>query len=93
MDIFMDVFLSNYILLFFLNISCLFWESYPMKYLHGVITEKNLCSIQLHIFFQQNFRRKLRYNFIYMNWIHIYSINFLVSLDFFVKNDIILIGI
>ena len=41
MDIFMDAFLSNYILLFFLNISCLFWESYPMKYLHIMITRKN----------------------------------------------------
>ena len=49
--------------------------------------------MQLHIFFQQNFRRKLRYNFIYMNWIHIYSINFLIPLDFFAKNDIIPIGI
>ena len=36
-----------------------------MKYLYGTIAEKNLCSMQLHIFFQQNFRRKLRYNFIY----------------------------
>ena len=64
-----------------------------MKYLYGTIAEKNLCSMQLHIFFQQNFRRKLRDNFIYMNWIHIYSINFLIPLDFFAKNDIIPIGI
>ena len=64
-----------------------------MKYLYGTIAEKNLCFMQLHIFFQQNFRRKLRYNFIYMNWIHIYSINFLIPLDFFAKNDIIPIGI
>ena len=41
MDIFMDAFLSNYILLFFLNISCLIWESYPMKYLYKIITKKN----------------------------------------------------
>ena len=41
MDIFMGAFLSNYILLFFLNIPCLIWESYPMKYLYGTIAEKN----------------------------------------------------
>ena len=33
----MDAFLSSYILLFFLNISCLIWESYPMKYLYETI--------------------------------------------------------
>ena len=33
----MDTFLISYILLFFLNISCLIWESYPMKYLYGTI--------------------------------------------------------
>ena len=52
MDIFMDAFLSNYILLFFLNISCLFWESYPMKYLHIIITRKNCFTLHKeHLFF------------------------------------------
>lgn len=41
MYIFMDAFLSNYILLLFLNISCLIWESHPMKYLYMMITKKN----------------------------------------------------
>lgn len=41
MYIFMDAFLSNYILLFFLNISCLIWKSCPMKYLYMMIIKKN----------------------------------------------------
>ena len=32
--VFIDSSLNNYILLFFLNISCRFWEAQPMKYLH-----------------------------------------------------------
>ena len=39
--LFWDVILNSYILLSFLNISCNFWDSPPMKYPHGIIAEKN----------------------------------------------------